>query len=56
MGEQQDGRAKIDNYVRHLIANDRSLAKNPERAVEIAKGAQIRSEGGHRPVEGQKKR
>lgn len=54
-GEKQGTREKIDRFTEHLIQNDRSLAKNPERAREIARGAALRNEGGHQPTESHRK-
>lgn len=51
-GEKEGAREKIDNFTKHLIDTDRSLAKNPERAREIARGAALRAEGEHAPREG----
>lgn len=56
MGEKQGVREAIDKFTRHLVENDRSLAKNPERAREIARNAALRTEHGeHRPTEGKRR-
>lgn len=51
-GEKQNARENIDRFTKQLVESDRSLAKNPERAKEIAVNAQLRSEGERRPTEG----
>lgn len=55
MGEKQGQRERIDAFTKHLIETDRSCARDPEKAREIARGAALRSEGEHAPRENSSK-